>query len=410
MEIPIKLGIEVFFEKYLNLLKGKKVGLITNPTGVDSNLESTIGLFFKSVKTDLVALFAPEHGIKGDHQAGEHIPFYVDQHYNLPVFSLYDQSIKTNLALLDLDARMRSFDTLESGKSLKEDILRTMDAIVLDLQDIGCRTYTYVATMAYCIKTCARSNLEFIVLDRPNPINGQIMEGPVLDYPTYSSFIGIYPIPIRHSMTIGELAMLFNERFQNEQDKKVNLSVIPMEGWKRSMWFDDTRLPWVMTSPNMPTIESTTVYPGQVLLEGTNVSEGRGTTRPFEIFGAPWIDSYKLSRRLNKLKMAGIRFKEMYFRPTFSKYTGELCHGAQIYVLDRDKYKPFETTLTIIETLLDMYPANFEFFGEYFDKVIGNGQLRSHLENGNNIDSIRNSYQKELDNFSLLKEEFMLYE
>jgi len=183
--------------------------------------------------------------------------------------------------------------------------------------DVGTRIYTYISTMAYAMEACAQNKIEFIVLDRPNPINGLAVEGPILEYPQYSSFVGLYPIPIRHGLTAGELAKLFNQKYLK---KKVSLQVIPMQGWQRKMWYDQTGLPWVSPSPNMPTLTTATVYPGQVFLEGTNVSEGRGTTKPFELFGAPWIDGYELTKRLNSLLLPGAAFREAWFTPTFSKW------------------------------------------------------------------------------------------
>jgi len=287
----VLLGVEVFLENYLNLVKGKRIGLITNPTGVDSQLRSTIELFYKNPDIHLVALYGPEHGVRGNSQAGEYVPFYVDQKYSVPVFSLYGQSKKPVPGMIkNIDQYMRTFDTKIEGKVPEDSMVGSLDILIFDIQDVGTRIYTYIATMAYCMEACVQNNIEFIVLDRPNPINGRDLEGPILEYPEFSSFVGLYPIPVRHGMTVGELAKLFNDKFLS---KKVGLTVIPMEGWKRQMWFDETSLPWVIPSPNMPLLQTATLYPGQVFLEGTNISEGRGTTKPFEFFGAPWIDGYE---------------------------------------------------------------------------------------------------------------------
>nr|MBC8359669.1 DUF1343 domain-containing protein [Candidatus Aminicenantes bacterium] len=244
------------------------------------------------------------------------------------------------------------------------------------------------------------------VLDRPNPINGRDLEGPLLEYPEYSSFVGLYPIPVRHAMTVGELAALFNDKFL---EKKVNLTVIPMEGWKREMWYDDTSLPWITPSPNMPALSTATVYPGQVFLEGTNISEGRGTTKPFEFFGAPWIDGYELTEKLNKLHLPGVIFREAWFTPTFSKYKGELCGGAQIHILDRSKYKPFESSLFIIKTIMDAYPNFFKFHGEYFDKIMGTSKIREALKKGIPVKEIIQSFDKELYSFFESRKPYLLY-
>jgi uncharacterized protein YbbC (DUF1343 family) len=295
--------------------------------------------------------------VRGNAQAGEYVPFYVDEKYNIPVFSLYGQSRKPLPGMIkNIDTYMRSFDIKIEGKIPEKDMVKSLDVMIFDIQDVGTRIYTYIATMAYAMEACAQNNIEFIVLDRPNPINGIGLEGPILEYPGYSSFVGLYPIPVRHGMTVGELAKLFNDKFLN---KKAQLTVIPMEGWQRQMWYDETSLPWVIPSPNMPSIETATVYPGQVFLEGTNVSEGRGTTKPFEFFGAPWIDGFELAKRLNNLHLPGIAFREVWFTPFFSKYKGELCGGAQIHITDRNSYRPFESSLYIIKTIMDLYPDEF---------------------------------------------------
>jgi len=260
--------------------------------------------------------------------------------------------------------------------------------------------------MAYCMQACAENDVDFIVLDRPNPINGEDLEGPILEYPEYSSFVGLYPLPVRHGMTVGELAEFFNDKFL---EKKVTLTVIPMKGWEREMWFDETSLPWVIPSPNMPTLDTATVYPGQVFLEGTNISEGRGTTKPFEVFGAPWIDGYELTKKLNKLNLAGIKFREAWFSPTFSKYKGEQCGGAQIHVTNRKQYRPFESSLHIIKTVMNMYPSHFKFHNEYIDKIMGTSKVRQALEKGIDVKDIIKSYQQELDSFAELRKPYLLY-
>ena len=403
----VKLGVEVFLDEHLALVDGKRVGLVTNPSGVDSRLLSTTALFHTHPKIDLVALYGPEHGVRGNAQPGECVSFYVDNKYQIPVFSLYGQSRKPEPGMLkDIDEFMRSFDVLEEGKKLDVEMIGEVDVMVFDIQDVGTRIYTYMATMAYCMEACAEENIEFIILDRPNPINGQDMEGFLLEYPDYSSFVGLYPIPVRHGMTAGELAQLFNSEFLK---KKVSLTVIPMEGWERQMWYDDTSLPWVIPSPNMPTLDTATVYPGQVFLEGTNISEGRGTTRPFELFGAPWIDGHELTKRLNGLKLPGIIFREAWFSPTFSKFKGELCGGAQIHVTDRDAYKPFTTTLHIIRTVMDSYPDEFQFHQDYFDKIMGSSKIREALLNGAKVEGLIQGFAQKLEEFAQNRKQYLIY-
>lgn len=404
----VKSGIEVLSESFPSFLERKRVGLVTNPTGINSKFESSIEIFAKNPKIKLVALYGPEHGVRGNAQAGEYVTFYIDDKYGIPVFSLYGQSMTPSpLMLKNIDEIMRDFDTKKDEKTLKEDMIRGVDVMVFDIQDVGTRIYTYIATMAYCMEACAEAGVKFVVLDRPNPINGIFIEGPILKYPEFSSFVGVYPIPVRHGMTVGELARLFNEKFMR---KKVDLIVISMKGWNRRMWFDETGLPWVIPSPNMPTLDTATVYPGQVFLEGTNVSEGRGTTKPFELFGAPWIDGYELTKKLNSLNLPGVKFREAWFTPTFSKYSGELCGGSQIHITERNKFKPFETTLHIIKVISEMSHEKFKFHDEYFDKIMGNSEIRKMLLKGESIEKIVKFYQEELKKFNELRKEFLLYQ
>lgn len=403
----MRLGCERFLTSHLHLVSGKRVGLVTNPTGVDSRLCSLVDLFLESPEIRLVALYGPEHGVRGNAQAGEYVPFTRDERSGLPVFSLYGPTRKPPRGMLkDIDAYMRSFDTTEEGKLLDPGMVQDIDVMVFDIQDVGTRVYTYVATMAYCMEACAEAGIPFIVFDRPNPINGRDMEGPVLDYPEFSSFVGLYPVPVRHGMTVGELALLFNDRFL---DKKVRLTVIPMEGWQRQMWYDETGLPWVMPSPNMPTLETAVVYPGQVYLEGTNVSEGRGTTRPFELFGAPWIDGHDLAKALNHLGLPGAAFREAWFTPTFSKYAGELCGGAQIHVTDRESFRPLMTSLSIIQVIRKMYPEKFLFHEEYFDRIMGTDSVRKAIGEGQSVEEIVESFRPGIDAFGRLRKSYLLY-
>ena len=236
------------------------------------------------------------------------------------------------------------------------EMLEGLDVLLVDLQDVGARYYTFIWTMYLSMRACERCDIAVVVLDRPNPINGVTIEGPVLD-PSYKSFVGMHPIPVRHGHTIGELA----QRFCDETFHDCELFVLPMKNWERAMWFDQTGLPWVMPSPNMPTLDTATVYPGMCLFEGTNISEGRGTTRPFEIFGAPFIDTERLSTELNGLKLPGVFFRENYFQPTFQKFAGQLCSGAQLHVVDRNSFRPFETSIEIIRAIRSLYPNDFEW-------------------------------------------------
>jgi uncharacterized protein YbbC (DUF1343 family) len=389
------------------LIRGKRVGLITNPSGVDSHLDSIVELFRKQPGVKLVALYGPEHGVRGDAQAGQTVPFYYDEHFHLPVFSLYGQTERPPADMLtNIDAYMRSYDTRQAGKTPAKGVLNGIDVMVFDLQDVGTRVYTFESTLVYAMEACANAGVPFIVLDRPNPIGGVAMEGPVLEYPKYSSFIGLYPIPLRHGMTMGELALLYNAKFLKH---KADLTVVPLENWKRDEYFDQTGLPWVMPSPNIPTLDSALVYPGQVMLEGTDLSEGRGTTRPFEIFGAPWIDGYVLAEKLNALHLPGVKFREAWFTPTFSKFQGKLCGGCQIHVTDCNAFQPVATTLNILATVQRLYGDQLQFHATYFDRVLGNSTVRQALERGEPADKIVADYQAGLKEFAKLRQPYLLY-
>ncbi|HEV2453270.1 MAG TPA: DUF1343 domain-containing protein [Verrucomicrobiae bacterium] len=404
---PVKLGVEVLFEKHLDLIRGKRIGLITNPGGVDSHLDSIVELFRRQPDVHLVALYGPEHGVRGDAQAGKPVAFYYDEHFHLPVFSLYGQTYRPPADMLtNIDQYMRSYDTQQTGKTPVNGALSGIDVMVYDLPDVGTRVYTFEATLAYAMQACANAGIPIIVLDRPNPIGGVSMEGPILDYPKYSSFIGLTATPLRHGFTMGELALFYNDNFLK---KKADVNVVPMENWKRDEWFDQTGLPWVMPSPNMPPLDSAIVYPGQVMLEGTDLSEGRGTTHPFEIFGAPWIDGYLLAEKLNALHLPGVKFREIWFTPTFSKFQNQLCGGCQIHVINRDKYQAIATTLNILATIKQLYGDRLEFHATYFDKVLGNSTVRAGLESGEPVDQIIAAYQPGLDAFAKSRQKYLLY-
>ena len=405
--MPMKLGVDVLFESRLDLLRGRRVGLITNPTGVDGALRSSIERFRAHPEVRLVALYGPEHGVRGNAQAGEYVPYYLDEQFGLPVFSLYGQSHQPPADMLtNIDAYMRSFDTQHTGKTVEGGMIAALDVLVFDLQDVGTRVYTYVATMAYAMQAAAASGIPFVVLDRPNPINGVAMEGPILEFPRHSSFIGLYPVPLRHGLTAGELARLFNAEFLS---KPAALTVVPMEGWRRGDWYEATGLPWVMPSPNMPTPETATVYPGQVLLEGTNLSEGRGTTKPFEFFGAPWIDGYGLARELNALALAGVTFREAWFTPTFSKFAGQRCGGCQLHVTDRAVFRSVTVTLALLQVVRRRYGGQLELHADYFDKVMGTSTVREALERDESTAAIVGRFAPGLAEFARQRAPFLLY-
>ncbi|UOE77663.1 exo-beta-N-acetylmuramidase NamZ family protein [Parageobacillus thermoglucosidasius] len=383
----LELGIEVLLKEKKYLIKGKRVGLITNPTGVDQRLNSVVDLLYNDPDVQLVALYGSEHGVRGSEQAGEYVPFYIDEKTGLPVYSLYGPTKKPT-----------------------PEMLKGVDVLLFDIQDVGTRFYTYIYTMAYAMEAAKENNIPFIVLDRPNPLGGTKVEGPVLD-PKYSSFVGMYPIPLRHGMTVGELALLFNKEFGIGAD----VTVVKMKGWKRSMDYDNTGLQWVLPSPNMPTLDTAFVYPGAALFEGTNVSEGRGTTKPFELIGAPFIDSVELAEKLNVLHLPGVIFRPASFTPTFSKYSGKLAHGVQIHVTNRQAFKPVETGLAMVKTIHDIYPDQFAFSNEnsqgisYFDQLIGNGWVRQAIADGMTVGEMKQKWEKDIEAFMKIRKKYLLY-
>ncbi|PLR69917.1 DUF1343 domain-containing protein [Bacillus sp. PAMC26568] len=375
-------GVEVLLKDQKELLKGKKVGLITNPTGIDSGLNSIVDLLNDDPEIELTALYGPEHGVRGDAQAGSSVEFYIDEKTGLPVYSLYGKTKKPT-----------------------PEMLANVDVLVFDIQDVGTRYYTYIYTMAYAMEAAKENNIPFIVLDRPNPQGGLSVDGPVLE-PEFSSFVGLYPIPLKHGMTVGELASFFNKEFEIGAD----LTVVKMNGWKRSMNFDETGLPFVLASPNMPTVSTTFVYPATGLIEGTNVSEGRGTTKPFELIGAPYINSTDLAEKLNSLSLPGVKFRAASFTPTFSKHAGKLSHGVEIYVTDREEFEAVPTGLHIIKTIHDMYPDDFQFLAaNNFSLLIGNDWVRTMILEGATVADIMNEYQDEQDEFKKVRKEYLIY-
>ncbi|MCM3166008.1 exo-beta-N-acetylmuramidase NamZ family protein [Peribacillus frigoritolerans] len=375
-------GIEVLLKEEKNVLSGKKVGLITNPTGIDSKLTSIVDLLHDDPDINLTALFGPEHGVRGDAQAGASVEYYIDEKTGLPVYSLYGKTKKPT-----------------------PEMLKDVEVLVFDIQDVGTRYYTYIYTMAYAMEAARENDIPFIVLDRPNPQGGESVDGPVLE-PEFSSFVGLYPIPLKHGMTVGELATLFNKEFKIGAD----LKVIKMKGWKRDMDYDDTGLPFVLPSPNMPTVSTTFVYPATGLIEGTNVSEGRGTTKPFELIGAPYINSDELAGKLNALRLPGVKFRAASFTPTFSKHAGKLSHGVEIYITDREEFKAVPTGLHIIKTIQDLYPGDFEFLAaNNFNLLIGNGWIMSRIKAGSTVNEILKEYQVRQDAFKKVRKNYLLY-
>jgi uncharacterized protein YbbC (DUF1343 family) len=332
----VTLPIDRLPELWPRRLRGARIGAVLHPASVSGTLVHSASVLegFSGNLFHLAALFGPQHGYLGQTQDNM-IEWEGFRHPRLgiPVHSLYGKD-----------------------REPTPEMLNGLDALVVDLQDIGTRYYTFIWTFYLCLKACARDGICVVVLDRPNPLNGVSVEGPLTD-PAYRSFVGLHPLPVRHGRTIGELAT----QFRDEAFPSCDLIVLPMKNWDRSMWFDDTGLAWVLPSPNMPTLDSATVYAGMCLLEATNISEGRGTTRPFELFGAPWICGGDFAVELNSLGLPGVYFREAYFEPTFHKYAREICAGAQLHVLDRSCFLPFQTGVEIIRHTRARYGANFQW-------------------------------------------------
>ena len=288
-------------------------------------------------------------------------------------------------------------------------MLRDLDVIIIDLQEAGVRFYTFVATMLYVMEAAAAAGIGVLVLDRPAPINGRRLEGPLLD-PEFASFVGPAPLPIRYGMTIGELALLLNESVG------CDLHVVPLRNWKRNMWYDQTGLPFIPSSPNLPTLDAVTLYPGACLIEGTNLSEGRGATRPFEYFGAPWIDAEALAVRVNALELAGLRFRPVYFVPTFGKHQAELCAGVHVYVTNRDRFRPVDAMLHVLQALKRVYPDDFKWRSPWvpgrrrpIDMLWGSDRLRRWLDADRPVDQLIESWRADLGDFAKRREAFLLY-
>lgn len=387
-----KTGLEVLLESKLDLLDGARVGLIVNPASINSRFEHAADLFHQQTRIKLSALFGPQHGIRGETQDNMiEWQSFRDNRTGLPAYSLYGETRKPTA-----------------------DTLANIDTLVFDLQDVGTRVYTFIYTMALAMEAARESGKRFIVLDRPNPINGVQIEGNTLE-PEFTSFVGMFPIPMRHGMTVGELALMFNREFGIACD----LEIVKMEGWRRSMWFEETGLPWVMPSPNMPTVDTAVVYPGSVMFEGTMVSEGRGTTRPFEIVGAPYIDPRALTEELVKDRLPGVLFRQLYFEPTFHKFAGRLCGGVQIHVTDRNAFKPVLTGVAVISAIRRLYPNDFAWKEppyEYvydklpFDVINGSSQVRTQIEEGTSSAEIEEGWRDSLDKFADRRREHLLYD
>ena len=386
------LGVERLLNEKIDLIRGMRIGLVCNQASVmPDTFAHSADVFGERTEFELTTLFGPQHGIRGDVQDNmietEHS---VDERTGRPVYSLYSE-------------------TREPTAEMVKDI----DAFVIDLQDVGCRIYTFVYTMANCMRAAKQFGKKVIVCDRPNPINGNAIEGNITEH-EFKSFVGQFEIPTRHGMTIGELARMFNEHFGIGCD----LEVVEMTGWTREMWGDETGLPWILPSPNIPTVDSCVVFPATVHIEGTELSEGRGTTKPFELNGAPFIDPYAWVEALDEYNFAGVRFRHVFFRPTFQKCAEQICGGVQIHVTDREAFTPVIVGIAMIKTVYDMYTDKFEWKRdpyEYvfdinpFDVVCGTDKIRKQIERGITLSEIEDSWGSGLQNFIEIRQPFLLY-
>lgn len=385
----VRLGTDVLLDSAR--LHGARIGIVCNHASVNGALDHVIDRAAGTDAFTVAAIFGPQHGFRSDVQDNMvETPHAHDAWRRIPVYSLYSETREPTAKML-----------------------RGVDALVIDLQDIGARIYTYIYTMANCLRACARHNVPVVVCDRPNPINGVDVEGSLLR-DGFESFVGQFPIPMRHGMTIGELARLFNGHF----GLGAPLEVVAMEGWERGMYADDTGLPWVMPSPNMPALDTAIVFPGTVLFEGTLLSEGRGTTRPFELVGAPWIDAERFARDMNALALPGVRFRPAVFEPTFQKHATRTCGGCQIHVTDRDAFKPVLTGVALMAMFRRFDPQAFEWRPppyEYehdkmpIDILAGSSLLRTHIESGMPAEEIADGWREDEVAFRRLRAEYLLY-
>ncbi|MDI6779307.1 MAG: DUF1343 domain-containing protein [Bacteroidota bacterium] len=387
----VKSGADVLFAKHLLQLIEKRVGVICHQTSVLSNgVHLVDSLLSRGV--NVTALFCPEHGIRGVIPAGVEIKNQIDEKTGLQVYSLYSSTLKPT-----------------------PEILKDIDIIIFDLQDVGVRFYTYSITMAYAMQAAAENGKKFIVLDRPNPINGIEMEGTILGT-SLKSGVGILPIPIRHGLTVGEMAkMIVGEKWL-DNITNLDLQVIPMEGWKREMYYDETHLPWIRPSPNMISVSTAIVYPGTCLIEGTNVSEGRGTSKPFEYIGAPWIDSNRLAQKLNSIKLKGVVLEPIEFIPKADsissaniKYENLKCGGVYIKVTNRKVFKSVLTGMNIIQIIYQLYPEQFVFNSKIFDRLAGDTRIREGILANKPVQILLDIKEKKFKYFQQNRLKYLIY-
>jgi len=375
----IKTGLDILVHEQAHLLENQRVGLVSMPAAVMPDLTSSLEALRK-VDTNVTALFGPEHGFGGAALNGAKVGDVTDPRTGLPVFSLYGQHYEPT-----------------------SEMLAAIDVFVFDMQDVGVRFYTYLSTLFYILKAAGKVAKPVYLLDRPNPITGEIIEGGEIE-PGFESFVGVVNIPIRHGMTLGELAQFMNAEYALAAD----LHIVAMQNWRRGMWFDETELPWVPTSPAMPHLSTATLYPGMCLLEGTNLSLGRGTSLPFEICGAPWLNSYSLAEEINSLNLPGVRFRPIMFTPSASSHAGTECQGVQIHIIDRDALRPVSMALNLIAVVRRMAGEAWAW-NPHFERLAGGSGARSALEAGTSVAEITVACAESISSFIYQREKHLLY-
>jgi uncharacterized protein YbbC (DUF1343 family) len=376
-KVRVLTGIDVLEAEHFSRLAGLRVGLITNHTGLTRDGRTTIDSLRQAPGVQLVKLFSPEHGLLGN--VDRKVDSFLDERTGLMVFSLYGQYRRPTSEMLD-----------------------GVDALVFDIQDIGARFYTYISTMGYSMEEAAKAGIRFLVLDRPNPINGVQMEGPLLE-PSRLSFTGYFPLPVRHGLTVGELAGLFN----GENRLGTNLEVVKVEGWRRALWFDETDLGWVNPSPNIRNLRHATLYTAVGLLESANVSVGRGTEMPFEVLGAPWINATHLARNLNRRKLVGVKFAPAHFTPSSDRYEGKRCHGIKVSVTDRNQFQTVACGLEIARALVRLYPRQFR--SDKLLSMVGSKPVIKGLQRGWTVPELLKLDEEPFREFLRIREKYLLY-